>query len=123
MKARLSARFHFESAHFMPTYPEGHPNRAMHGHSFSGEVVIESEVDMSTGMVMEHETLERRVKEIVALLDHRLLNDVPGLEIPTSEFITKWIFEKLKPGVKGLKEVSLSRETVGIKVTYSEEMQ
>lgn len=123
MKARLASKFHFESAHYMPNYPEGHPNRAFHGHSFTGEVVIESEVDMTTGMVMEHETLEAKVKEIVGLLDHRLLNDVPGLAIPTSEFITKWIFERLKPGLKGLKEVSLSRETVGIKVTYSEEMQ
>ncbi|MEO5667568.1 MAG: 6-carboxytetrahydropterin synthase [Bdellovibrionota bacterium] len=122
-KARLCTKFHFESAHFMPNYPEGHPNRAFHGHSFTGEVVIEAPVDLSTGMVMEHETLDRRVKEIVGLLDHRLLNDVPGLELPTSEFITKWIFERLKPNVRGLKEVSLARETVGIKVTYSEEMQ
>jgi len=123
MRARLSTKFHFESAHFMPNYPEGHPNRAFHGHSFTGEVVIEADVDMTSGMVMEHETLCVRVKEIVSLLDHRLLNEVPGLEIPTSEFITKWIFERLKPNVKGLKEVSLSRETVGIKVSYSEDMQ
>jgi 6-pyruvoyltetrahydropterin/6-carboxytetrahydropterin synthase len=123
MRARLSSKFHFESAHFMPNYPEGHPNRSFHGHSFTGEVVIESEVDPASGMVMEHETLDRRVKEIVSQLDHKLLNDIPGLETPTSEYITKWIFERLKPAVKGLKEVSVSRETVGIKVTYSEEMQ
>ena len=123
MRARLGAKFHFESAHFMPNYPEGHPNRAFHGHSFTGEVVMESEVDPSTGMVMDHEILDRKVKEIVKLLDHRLLNDISGLEMPTSEHITKWIFDRLKPSVKGLKEVSVSRETVGIKVTYSEDMQ
>ena len=107
----------------MPNYPEGHPNRAFHGHSFTGEVVVEADVDPVTGMVLDHAILDARVKEIVALLDHRLLNDVPGLEIPTSEHITKWIFDRLKPCVNGLKEVSLARETVGIRVTYSKDMQ
>lgn len=124
MRARLSTKFHFESAHFMGNqYPEAHPNRRIHGHSFTGEVMIESEVDPLTGMVMEHEDLAVAVRQVVEKLDHRLLNDVPGLAQPTSEFICKWIFDEMKPRVKGLKEVSLSRETVGIRVTYSEEMQ
>jgi 6-pyruvoyltetrahydropterin/6-carboxytetrahydropterin synthase len=122
MRARLTTRFHFEAAHFMANYPEGHPNRAFHGHSFTGEVVLQGDVDPRSGMVMEHETLDRAVKEIVSQLDHRLLNEVPGLEVPTGEHIAKWIYDRLRPHLKSLKEVSVSRETVGIKITYSEDM-
>lgn len=123
MRARLSAKFHFEAAHYQPGYPEGHPNRRMHGHSFTGEVMVESEVNTEDGMVMEHEKLSGAVKEIVATLDHNLLNDIPGLEIPTGEYISRWIYNQLKPSVPDLKEVSVMRETVGLKVTYSEEFQ
>jgi 6-pyruvoyltetrahydropterin/6-carboxytetrahydropterin synthase len=123
MRARISSRFHFEAAHFMPTYPEGHPNRRMHGHSYTGEVVLEGEVEPVSGMVMEHETLARAVGEIVQSLDHSLLNEIKGLETPTGEHISKWIYDQLKPLLRGLKEVSVSRETVGVKITYSEEMQ
>ncbi len=123
MKARLSAKFHFEAAHFQPGYPENHPNRRMHGHSFTGEVMVESDVNPKDGMVMEHETLSRAVQEIVAQLDHNLLNDIPGLELPTGEYISKWIYDQLKPMIPDLREVSVMRETVGLKVTYSEEFQ
>ena len=123
MRARLSSKFHFESAHFMGNFPEGHPNRRIHGHSFTGEVVMEAEVNPTTGMVMEHEELAQAVQGVVAKLDHRLLNDIPELTLPTSEYIAKWIFDALKSKVMGLQEVSVSRETVGIRVTYSEEMQ
>jgi len=118
MRARLSAKFHFEAAHFQPGYPDGHPNRRMHGHSFTGEVVVESEVNPVDGMVMEHEKLSGAVSEIVSTLDHNLLNDVPGLELPTGEYLSKWIFDHLKLQIPGIKEVSVMRETVGLKVTY-----
>jgi 6-pyruvoyltetrahydropterin/6-carboxytetrahydropterin synthase len=107
----------------MGNFPEGHPNRRIHGHSFTGEVVMEAEVNPTTGMVMEHEELAQAVQGVVAKLDHRLLNDIPELTLPTSEYIAKWIFDALKSKVMGLQEVSVSRETVGIRVTYSEEMQ
>jgi 6-pyruvoyltetrahydropterin/6-carboxytetrahydropterin synthase len=70
-RAKLSARFQFESAHFMPGYPEGHPNRAVHGHSFTGEVIVEADVNPQDGMVMDHEILQREVREVVKALDHR----------------------------------------------------
>jgi 6-pyruvoyltetrahydropterin/6-carboxytetrahydropterin synthase len=122
-KARLSTRFHFESAHFQPGYPEGHPNRTLHGHSFTGEVIVEAPVNPQDGMVMDHETLKRSVDEVVKALDHTLLNDVPGLTLPTGEHIARWIWMKLKPTVRGLKEVVVSRESVGIRTSYSDDFQ
>lgn len=85
--------------------------------------MVESDVNPKDGMVMEHETLSRAVQEIVAQLDHNLLNDIPGLELPTGEYISKWIYDQLKPMIPDLREVSVMRETVGLKVTYSEEFQ
>ena len=123
MRARLSAKFHFEAAHFQPGFPEGHPNRRMHGHSFTGEVMVESDVCPNNGMVMEHEKLSGAVNEIVAQLDHNLLNDIEGLDVPTGEYISRWIYNQLKPQVPDLKEVSVIRDTVGLKVTYSEDFQ
>jgi 6-pyruvoyltetrahydropterin/6-carboxytetrahydropterin synthase len=122
-RARLSARFHFECAHFMPEYPQGHPNRRIHGHSYTGEVVVEGPVDERTGMVREHEQLERAVREVTSALDHQMLNEIPGLETPTGEHIARWIWTKLKPGLPDLKEVIVSRETIGIRISYSEDMQ
>jgi len=122
-KARVSARFHFEAAHFMPSYPVGHPNRAIHGHSFTGQVIVENGVNPSDGMVMEHETLSRAVKEVVKALDHTMLNEVPGLEQPTGEHLARWIWMKLKPTIRGLKEVIVSRDSVGISCSYSDDYQ
>jgi 6-pyruvoyltetrahydropterin/6-carboxytetrahydropterin synthase len=122
-RARLSTRFHFEAAHFMPSYPVGHPNRAIHGHSFTGEVVVESFVNPQDGMVMDHDVLHKAVNEVVKVLDHCMLNEVPGLEQPTGECIARWIWMKLKPSVRGLKEVIVSRESVGIRASYSDDFQ
>jgi len=122
-RARLSTRFHFEAAHWMAGYPEGHPNRRIHGHSYTGEVIVEGPVDPVTGMVREHEQLERAVREVSSALDHRMLNDVEGLEVPTGEYIARWIWNRLKPGLPDLKEVVVSRDTVGIRISYSEDFQ
>lgn len=123
MRARLSTRFHFEAAHFQPGFSKDHPNGRMHGHSFTGEVVVENEVNPEIGMVVEHEELVAAVTEVTKLLDHTLLNEVPDLELPTGEYISKWIFDRLKARVAGLVEVSVIRETVGLKVTYREDFQ
>lgn len=122
-RARLATRFNFEAAHFMPGYPVGHPNRAIHGHSFTGEVVVESFVNPQDGMVVDHDILQRAVKEVVKALDHCMLNDVPGLDQPTGEHIARWIWMKLKPSIRGLKEVIVSRESVGIRASYSDDFQ
>lgn len=122
-RARLSARFHFECAHYMPEYPQGHRNRRMHGHSYTGEVVVEGVVDERSGMVREHEQLERAVREVTEALDHQLLNEIPGLEIPTGEHIARWIWLRLIPTLPDLREVIVARESVGIRISYSESFQ
>jgi 6-pyruvoyltetrahydropterin/6-carboxytetrahydropterin synthase len=117
-RARLSAAFQFEAAHKGVGFPEGHPNTRIHGHSYSGEIIVEGPVDPESGCVMDHAELEAVVKEVVGQLDHQFLNDVPGLEVPSSEHIARWIWQRMKKRVP-LSEVIVRRPTVGITVSYS----
>ncbi len=95
MRARLSKSFTFEAAHFLPTFPEGHKCRRLHGHSFKVEVIVAGEVDPEKGYLVDYGEIKRAVNPICDLLDHRLLNDIDGLDNPTSEMIALWLWEKL----------------------------
>src|SRR5204862_6302959 len=77
--------FRFEAAHFLPNVPEGHKCRRMHGHSFRGEIAVRGHVDPATGWLIDFADLKRMVDPIVTRLDHYVLNEVEGLENPTSE--------------------------------------
>jgi 6-pyruvoyltetrahydropterin/6-carboxytetrahydropterin synthase len=103
--------FSFEAAHHLPGVPEGHKCRRLHGHSFRFEVHVTGEVDRHTGMVIDFADIAAAVRPIVEdELDHRLLNDVAGLENPTSENIAIWLWARLADRVPGLTRIVV-RET------------
>lgn len=102
--------FRIEAAHRLPNVPEGHKCARLHGHSFEIELQVSGEVEAETGWVMDFAELTRAFKPIYEALDHRYLNDVPGLENPTSENLARWVWERVKPPVPGLKAVVI-RET------------
>jgi 6-pyruvoyltetrahydropterin/6-carboxytetrahydropterin synthase len=77
----------------------------MHGHSFRVEVVVEGELDPAKGYLVDFGDLKRATQPIEQALDHRCLNEVPGLENPTSEMLAKWIWDRLKPAMPMLSEV------------------
>jgi len=87
MKARLTKDFILEAAQFLPKAPEGHKCRQMHGHTFTIEISVEGEVDPATGWIYDHARISAAMKPIIELLDHALLNDIPGLENPTIELM------------------------------------
>jgi 6-pyruvoyltetrahydropterin/6-carboxytetrahydropterin synthase len=94
----LSKTFGFEAAHFLPNVPDGHKCKRVHGHSFRFAVHLKGELDPNSGWLMDFGELKSIVKPIIEEnLDHFMLNDVPGLENPTSENITIWLWNKLKP--------------------------
>jgi len=99
--------FRFEAAHWLPNVPEGHKCRRMHGHSFRGEVAVRGEVDPKTGWLIDFADLKRAVDPIVHDLDHYCLNDIPGLENPTSEMVALWLWNKLAPQVPMLHRVTI----------------
>jgi 6-pyruvoyltetrahydropterin/6-carboxytetrahydropterin synthase len=102
--------FTFEAAHRLPHVPEGHKCARLHGHSFQVEVHVRGDVDAHTGWVMDFSDIKAAFKPIYDTLDHNYLNDIPGLENPTSEEIARWIWDRLKPALPGLSKL-LIRET------------
>lgn len=105
MRIRLAKSFSFEAAHFLPSFPEGHKCRRMHGHSFRVEVVVEGDLDRAKGYLVDYGDIARAVEPLHAALDHRVLNEVPGLANPTSEMVAVWIWEQLSPALPLLSEV------------------
>jgi 6-pyruvoyltetrahydropterin/6-carboxytetrahydropterin synthase len=109
--------FRFEAAHFLPHVPEGHKCRRMHGHSFRGEVVVRGVIDPTTGWLIDFADLKRAVDPIVARLDHYLLNEIEGLENPTSELLAVWIWQQVAPHVPKLHRITIE-ETCSSRCHY-----
>ena len=105
MHIRLSKSFHFEAAHDLPTFPDGHKCRRLHGHSFKFDVVVEGEVAAEKGYLIDYGDIKQATEPIVKQLDHYYLNEIPGLENPTSENIARWLFEKLQPSLPTLSAI------------------
>ena len=99
--------FHFEAAHYLPNVPEGHKCRRMHGHSFHCEVAVRGPIDPQTGWLMDFADLKRAVDPIVKRLDHYLLNEIEGLDNPTSELLAVWIWKELAPALPMLHRVTI----------------
>lgn len=99
MQVSLTKTFRFEAAHELPTFPEGHKCRRLHGHSFRFDVVVEGEVDPAKGYLIDYGDIKKVAEPLVKRLDHYYLNDIEGLSNPTSEVISKWIYDHLKPSL------------------------
>lgn len=93
MKARIAKAFDFDAAHRLPFVPDGHKCKRMHGHTYRVEVVCEGEPD-ERGMVVDYAEISAVWKPIHDVIDHQTLNDVPGLENPTTEILAPWILER-----------------------------
>ncbi|MGS2616358.1 6-carboxytetrahydropterin synthase QueD [Micromonospora sp. LZ34] len=87
--------FTFEAAHRLPQVPEGHKCARLHGHSYRVVVHVRGEVGASSGWVMDFGDIKAAFRPILDQLDHYYLNEVPGLENPTSEVLAQWIWMKL----------------------------
>ncbi len=102
--------FHFEAAHRLPNVPAGHKCARLHGHSFRVRIVISGDAREPAGWVMDFADVKASFKPLHDMLDHHYLNDISGLENPTSENIARWIWQRLKPSLSLLSAVEI-RET------------
>lgn len=92
----LRTTYEFESAHALPRLADGHKCKRVHGHNFKLTVAVSGQVDPESGMLLDYADLDAVVEQhVIGELDHRLLNEVPGLENPTSENIAEWIWTKI----------------------------
>lgn len=117
MKLELRKTFQFEAAHLLPHLPENHKCRRLHGHSFTAEIVVAGEADPKLGWVMDYADISAAFKPLWEQLDHRYLNEIPGLENPTSEILAVWIWERLKSTLPQLVEVVVA-ETCTARCVY-----
>jgi 6-pyruvoyltetrahydropterin/6-carboxytetrahydropterin synthase len=111
---------HFEAAHHLPHTPAEHKCHRVHGHSFEAEAAVSGDLIQPEGWIMDFAELSDLLEGIRADLDHRLLNDIPGLENPTSEELARWIWLRLTPHLPDgvlLTRVSV-RETCQSAVSY-----
>ena len=99
--------FTFDSAHFLPHVPEGHKCRRMHGHTYLLTVYLDGDLDERLGWVADFAEVKSVVKPLVEALDHRVLNDIEGLENPTCEHIAVWLWDKIKPKLPQLSKIKL----------------
>ena len=105
MLVRLVKTFDFEAAHDLPGFPDGHKCRRLHGHSFRFDVVVEGELDLARGYLIDYGEIKQHVDPIVRRLDHYYLNDIPGLANPTSEMVAVWLWNQIKPVLPLLAEI------------------
>ena len=112
--------FTLEAAHWLPNVPEGHKCRRLHGHSFRVQIFVAGPVDETLGWVMDFADLKQSFQPIEDQLDHRCLNDIEGLENPTSENLARWIWSHMKPALAELSKVVV-RETCTSGCVYTGE--
>ena len=118
MRVELTKGYTFEAAHRLPMVPADHKCARMHGHSFRVEVAVAGEVDPRTGWLVDFGDITAVVEPLLkAELDHRTLNDVPGLENPTSEHLSRWLWTRLQPRFPGLTSITV-HETCTARCTY-----
>lgn len=97
--------FHLECARRLPHLPAEHPCARVHGHSFRVEVHVSGPLDPTLGWVLDFADVTAAWAPVHGALDHRYLNDIPGLENPTSEHMAMWIWAELKPALPGLNKI------------------
>ena len=93
----ISKTFRIEAAHCLPNVPDGHKCARLHGHSFGIEIHVKGPLDAKLGWVIDFADMKAAFAPLFDQLDHRYLNDVPGLENPTSENLARWVWDALKP--------------------------
>ena len=113
----LRKTFQFEAAHLLPHLPAAHKRHRLHGHSFKVELAVEGDCDPNLGWVIDYAEISRAFKPILDKLDHFYLNEIPGLENPTSENIAIWIWQRLKPKLPLLSEIVVA-ETCAARCVY-----
>lgn len=114
--------FTIEAAHRLPKVPDGHKCSRLHGHSFRIEIRVKGPVDPELGWIVDFSDIKAAFKTIEDQIDHRYLNEVPGLENPTSENFARWIWNRLRPSLPYLSRVTV-RETCTSGCVYDGEAE
>jgi 6-pyruvoyltetrahydropterin/6-carboxytetrahydropterin synthase len=91
--------FTFEAAHRLPNVPEGHKCARLHGHSYRVAIGLEGPIDPEFGWVQDFGDIKAAWRPLEDMLDHHYLNEIPGLDNPTSELLAEWIWARISPSL------------------------
>lgn len=117
MNVRLIRKVGFEAAHRLPQVPPGHKCERLHGHSFRVEIIVEGPVDEATGWFIDYSEIDSAWAPLFERLDHNYLNEVEGLENPTSEILCRWLWTRLSPALPSLARI-IVHETCNASCEY-----
>jgi 6-pyruvoyltetrahydropterin/6-carboxytetrahydropterin synthase len=114
----LTKSFRFEAAHALAGTTLGDAGAEVHGHSYRADVTIAGTPDPATGMIVDTGVLEHRIADVQRALDHKFLNRVDGLGVPTLENLARYIFERLGGGSGKPVRVTVARESCNEACSY-----
>ncbi len=97
--------FTFDAAHHLPNCPPGHRCRRPHGHSYRIEIHLSGEPHPDTGWIIDFGEIKKAVQPVVDQIDHQYLNEIEGLENPTTETLVVWLWERVKPVLGNLSKI------------------
>jgi 6-pyruvoyltetrahydropterin/6-carboxytetrahydropterin synthase len=113
----LLRRYRFESAHRLPMVGAEHRCSRMHGHTYAVEITVHGPLEPVHGWVIDYASIDVAAQPLLDQLDHRCLNDITGLENPTSEHLAGWLWERLAPLLPGLNTITIA-ENPDARCTY-----
>ena len=96
MRVSLTKTFEIDCAHHLPCFPEGHKCRNIHGHTMRIDIIIEGELPPGRDYLVDFGDIKQAIEPIRQQLDHKLLNDIEGLEVPTVENMCVWVWQQLE---------------------------
>jgi 6-pyruvoyltetrahydropterin/6-carboxytetrahydropterin synthase len=109
----VSQSMFFDAAHTLRREVEAEGSKRIHGHTYRCEVSVSGEPDAHTGMVIDLGILRQRLAIVRQALDHHLLDEVPGLGIPTLENIAVFIAKALADLNPSVSAVRVWRDGIG----------
>ncbi|MCB1182164.1 6-carboxytetrahydropterin synthase QueD [bacterium] len=107
MPFRITKSFRFDAAHHLPHVPEGHKCGRLHGHTYTVKLGLEGPLDERMGWVQDYGDVSAAFRPVLEMFDHYDLNAIPGLENSTAEIMARWIYERLKPDLPLLVDVTV----------------
>lgn len=110
---RISKSFDFDAAHKLPNVPAGHKCGNLHGHTYVVRLVLEGEPDKTMGWFCDYADIDLAWSKLHKRLDHSYLNDIYGLDNPTTEVLARWIMDQLEV------DMSIGKFLVGVRVYES----
>lgn len=105
MATTLFREFTIEAGRHLPRLPENHPCARMHGHTFVVQVYVSGDIDPASGWLMDFAELDGPLQDVRRTLDHQVLNEIEGLENPTTEQLARWIWQRLQDQLPGLSQI------------------